>query len=165
MAQRYKVVRLWVKYKGRVYRAGELLPEEFNHHDRFRLIYPSRVGLVEVPDALLDTPMPPKAAEDTPTGDIEPPVEETITPDNAIESTPPTSDEVGSEDKTEEPTSEDEEAEKKNAEINEVKVTTEVSQPPKAKPVTAISNKAPTGSKPERPLSKSTGAPTRTRRS
>lgn len=165
MAQRYKVVRLWVKYKGRVYRAGELLPEEFNHHDRFRLTYPSRVGLVEASDALLDTPMAPKAAEDTPTGDIEPPVEGTITPDNAIESTPPTSGEVGSEDKTEEPTSEDEEVEEENAEINEVKVTTEVPQPPKAKPVTAMSNKAPTGSKPARPLSKSTGAPTRTRKS
>lgn len=54
MAQRYIVTRRWVKYKGKIYTAGELLPETFTHHDRFRSIYPSRFGLVEV--------------EDTPTG-------------------------------------------------------------------------------------------------
>ena len=50
MAERYKVVRRWIKYKGKIYQKGELLPEEFTHHDRFRNIYPSRVELITVED-------------------------------------------------------------------------------------------------------------------
>lgn len=165
MAQRYKVVRLWIKYKGRIYRAGELLPEEFNDHDRFRTIYPSRIGLVEVSDAEITPAQIPEAAEDAPTGDIEPPITETETPDEATESEPPISKEEDSEDKTEESTSEGEEAKEEEAEIKEVKVTEEVPQPPKAKPAAALSSKTPTGSRPARPLSKPTGAPSGTHRS
>ena len=182
MAQRYKVIRRWVKHKGVIYREGDLLPEDFTHHDRFRTVYPSRIGLVEVSDAeitLTDPVIPPeepkppleplktelpsedpKAAEDTPTGETEPPAEEikTDTSDEAKGSEipePPASEEEGSEDKPEEPSSTDEEKKDKDPEATDDKVEEPpvAIQPPKAKPITSVSGKAPTGSKPARPLS------------
>lgn len=59
MAERYMVTRLWIKHKGQIYRAGTLLPEEFNHHDRFRSLYPSRIGIVETlaTDSVLTPPI------------------------------------------------------------------------------------------------------------
>ena len=53
------VTRLWIKHKGQIYRAGTLLPEEFNHHDRFRSLYPSRIGIVETlaTDSVLTPPI------------------------------------------------------------------------------------------------------------
>lgn len=58
MSMRYYVTRLWIKYDGRIYRAGELLPEKFNHHDRFRNIFPSRIGLVELTETSKVDPAP-----------------------------------------------------------------------------------------------------------
>lgn len=55
MAERYVVTRLWIKHKGAIYRAGDLLPEDFTHHDRFRNLYPSRIGVVDIPDVPADT--------------------------------------------------------------------------------------------------------------
>lgn len=55
MAERYAVTRLWIKHKGAIYRAGDLLPEDFTHHDRFRNLYPSRIGVVDIPDVPADT--------------------------------------------------------------------------------------------------------------
>lgn len=42
--QRYIVTRLWIKYKGKIYQKGELLPEGFTHHDKYRHIHSSRIG-------------------------------------------------------------------------------------------------------------------------
>lgn len=55
MAERYAVTRLWIKHKGAIYRAGDILPEDFTHHDRFRNLYPSRIGVVDIPDVPVDT--------------------------------------------------------------------------------------------------------------
>jgi hypothetical protein len=55
MAERYVVTRMWIKHKGAIYRAGDLLPEDFTHHDRFRNLYPSRIGVVDIPDVPADT--------------------------------------------------------------------------------------------------------------
>ena len=187
MAQRYKVVRMWVKHKGIVYRAGDLLPEDFTHHDRFRTVYPSRIGLVEVPDAEITpivpviTPETPETAKDTPTGDTEPPIESS---DDASkieapvsDTTPETPDSSEKED-SETPVNESSDEEPKedegkvdsgeDAKIEEVKepeVLIQAVQPPKAKPITPVSGKALTGSKPARSVpNKPTGAPTGARR-
>ena len=55
MAERYVVTRMWIKHKGAIYREGDLLPEDFTHHDRFRNLYPSRIGVVDIPDVPADT--------------------------------------------------------------------------------------------------------------
>lgn len=48
--QRFIVTRQYIKYKGTLYKKGELLPPEFTERDRCRNIYPSRIGTIEVPD-------------------------------------------------------------------------------------------------------------------
>lgn len=48
--QRFIVTRQYIKYKGTLYKKGELLPPEFTERDRCRNIYPSRIGTTEVPD-------------------------------------------------------------------------------------------------------------------
>lgn len=48
--QRFIVIRQYIKYKGVLYKKGELLPPEFTERDRCRNIYPSRIGTTEVPD-------------------------------------------------------------------------------------------------------------------
>ncbi len=47
---RYKVVRKDIRYKNKTYSEGALLPETFTERDKFRLLYPSRVEEVTVPD-------------------------------------------------------------------------------------------------------------------
>lgn len=169
MAQRYKVVRRWIKHKGVIYREGDLLPEDFTHHDRFRTVYPSRIGLVEVPDdeiTLTDPTIPPEEPK--------PPLAEESKADTSDEAKgsenpePPASEEEGSEDKPEEPSSTDEEKKDKDPEaINDKVEESPVAIQPlkakaKAKPITSVRGKAPTGSKPARPLSnKSTGTSTK----
>lgn len=49
--QRFIVTRQYIKYKGTLYKKGELLPPEFTERDRCRNIYPSRIGTTEVPDS------------------------------------------------------------------------------------------------------------------
>ena len=49
--QRFIVTRQYIKYKGTLYKRGELLPPEFTERDRCRNIYPSRIGTTEVPDS------------------------------------------------------------------------------------------------------------------
>lgn len=49
--KRYYVSRHYIKWKGRLYRKGELLPPEFNHHDKARNIYSSRIGEMELEEA------------------------------------------------------------------------------------------------------------------
>lgn len=62
MAMRFKVTRLWIKHKGVIYRAGDLLPEEFTDRDKFRNVHPSRIGVAEVP---VESPVePPVVIED-----------------------------------------------------------------------------------------------------
>lgn len=64
MAERYAVTRLWIKHKGAIYRVGDLLPEDFTHHDRFRNLYPSRIGVVDIPETPADTtPITPPTGE------------------------------------------------------------------------------------------------------
>ena len=69
MAERYMVTRRWIKYKGKIYRKGELLPEDFTHHDRFRNIYPSRIGVVDVPK-VPEVPEVPEGAQVDPVAEL-----------------------------------------------------------------------------------------------
>ena len=48
--KRYFVCRHYIKWKGQLYKKGELLPENFTEHDRVRNIYSSRIASKEVPD-------------------------------------------------------------------------------------------------------------------
>jgi len=50
MATRFKVARKWVKWKGRVYYEGELMPPNFTEKDKYRNIYSRRLIKVEIPD-------------------------------------------------------------------------------------------------------------------
>lgn len=50
MATRFKVARKWVKWKGKVYYEGELLPPNFTEKDKYRNIYSRRLIKVEIPD-------------------------------------------------------------------------------------------------------------------
>lgn len=59
MTTRFKVTRSWIKHKGVLYRAGELLPVEFTLRDKIRNLYPSRIGVVEVPTPACATNTPP----------------------------------------------------------------------------------------------------------
>ena len=58
MAKRFVVVRRWVKHKGVMYEKGDYLPEDFTHHDKFRTVYPSRIGVIDLPDAPLEVKSP-----------------------------------------------------------------------------------------------------------
>lgn len=49
--QRFIVTRQYIKYKGVLYKKGELLPPDFTERDRCRNIYPSRIGTTEVPES------------------------------------------------------------------------------------------------------------------
>jgi hypothetical protein len=73
------VTRLWIKHKGKIYHAGEMLPEDFTSRDRFRNIHPSRVSAIQVDPAEVipeppELPKLPEAPEATPpiTTDDEP---------------------------------------------------------------------------------------------
>lgn len=48
---RYFCCRHWVKWRGKIYKKGELLPEEFTHHDLARHIMSSRIGKCEVEES------------------------------------------------------------------------------------------------------------------
>ncbi len=48
--QRFFVCRAYFKWKGKMYYQGDLLPENFTHHDKARSIYNSRIGVCEVED-------------------------------------------------------------------------------------------------------------------
>jgi hypothetical protein len=45
---RYYVCRHYIKWKGKLYKKGELLPENFTDHDRVRSIYSSRIARKKV---------------------------------------------------------------------------------------------------------------------
>lgn len=55
MALRYFVCRHYIKWKGKMYKKGELLPENFTHHDKARNCFSSRIGQCEVPDGVPET--------------------------------------------------------------------------------------------------------------
>lgn len=50
--QRYFVCRAYIKWKGKLYYKGDLLPETFTHHDKARHVHNSRIGVCEVTDLL-----------------------------------------------------------------------------------------------------------------
>lgn len=50
MATRYRVARQTVRFCKQTYHVGELLPESFSERDMYRVLYPSRIEKVEVPD-------------------------------------------------------------------------------------------------------------------
>ncbi len=54
--QRFIVTRQYVKYKGVLYKKGELLPPDFTERDRCRNIYPSRIGTTEVSESRVEEP-------------------------------------------------------------------------------------------------------------
>lgn len=66
---RFYVCRHYIKWKGHLYKKGELLPEEFTDHDRVRNIYVSRIGKMEVEDKPEQKGLPPLL----PDGDVPPP--------------------------------------------------------------------------------------------
>ena len=47
---RFFVCRAYFKWKGKMYYKGDLLPENFTHHDKARSIYNSRIGECEAED-------------------------------------------------------------------------------------------------------------------
>lgn len=49
---RYQVVRKEVRFGKRTYRKGEYLPESFSEKDKYRVLYPSRIAKVDVPDPI-----------------------------------------------------------------------------------------------------------------
>lgn len=57
---RYYVSRHYIKWRGKLYKKGELLPENFNDHDRVRSIYSSRIARKEVPDEEAPQGQPPQ---------------------------------------------------------------------------------------------------------
>lgn len=65
--KRFYVCRAYLKWKGKMYYKGDLLPPEFTHHDKARSIYNSRIGECEVleePSAEeLDMTTPPPEVE------------------------------------------------------------------------------------------------------
>lgn len=50
MATRFRVVRQSVRFCKQTYHKGEFLPESFSERDLYRVLYPSRIEKVEVPD-------------------------------------------------------------------------------------------------------------------
>lgn len=50
MATRYRVARQSVRFCKQTYHKGEFLPESFSERDLYRVLYPSRIEKVEVPD-------------------------------------------------------------------------------------------------------------------
>ena len=50
--KRFYCCRAYLKWKGKMYKKGDLLPENFTHHDKARSIYNSRIGECEVPDTI-----------------------------------------------------------------------------------------------------------------
>lgn len=50
MAVRYRVVRKSVRFCKQTYHKGELLPASFSERDLYRVLYPSRIEKVNVPD-------------------------------------------------------------------------------------------------------------------
>lgn len=50
MATRYRVARQTVRFCKQTYRKGEFLPESFSERDLYRVLYPSRIEKVEIPD-------------------------------------------------------------------------------------------------------------------
>lgn len=75
MAKRYFVCRAYLKYKGVLYTKGDLLPETFNHHDKARSIYGSRVGVCEVEDFVEDSVKVPSPITTPLTGGVKTPDE------------------------------------------------------------------------------------------
>lgn len=50
--KRFKVIRKDVRFNHRTFHTGDLLPEGFSEKDKYRVLYPSRIAEVEVPDAI-----------------------------------------------------------------------------------------------------------------
>lgn len=59
---RFYVSRHYVKWKGRLYKQGELLPEEFTHRDKARNIYSSRIAVCDVEDTAPEENVSPSAS-------------------------------------------------------------------------------------------------------
>lgn len=96
---RFYVCRHYIKWKGHLYKKGELLPEEFTDHDRVRNIYVSRIGKMEVEDKPDQKGLPPLLSDgDVPPPDVadgSPSTNEKGTPNPAAESSKKGSDQSG----------------------------------------------------------------------
>ena len=58
MGTRYKVVRQNIRFNKQTYHTGEFLPESFSERDLYKVLYPSRIEKVQIPDSapvVLDT--------------------------------------------------------------------------------------------------------------
>lgn len=63
MAIRYRVARQTVRFCKQTYRKGEFMPESFSERDLYRILYPSRLEKVEVPDKVEAVSVSDKASE------------------------------------------------------------------------------------------------------
>lgn len=50
MAVRYKVARQKIRFNKQTYHVGEFLPESFSERDLYKVLYPSRIEKVIVPE-------------------------------------------------------------------------------------------------------------------
>lgn len=67
MATRYRVARQSVRFCKQTYHKGEFLPESFSERDLYRVLYPSRIEKVEVPDIVETETAPVVDAPSSPT--------------------------------------------------------------------------------------------------
>lgn len=81
--KRFYVCRHYLKWKGKMYKKGDLLPENFTHHDKARSIYNSRIGECEVPDVIEEVKDTSAESHVTEGSLEEPKVTETVPPTEA----------------------------------------------------------------------------------
>lgn len=64
--KRFFVCRAYLKWKGKMYYKGDLLPPTFTHHDKARSIYNSRIGECDVRDDRAEEQLEKRSAIPTP---------------------------------------------------------------------------------------------------
>lgn len=64
--KRFFVCRAYLKWKGKMYYKGDLLPISFSHHDKARSIYNSRIGECDVEEELTEDLFKEQSAIPTP---------------------------------------------------------------------------------------------------
>lgn len=86
---RYYVCRHYIKWKGKLYKKGELLPENFTDHDRVRSIYSSRIARKEVEEEAPQSQPPQRPLSGQPTtAPAEAPEEPEVPEEGAEEAKP-----------------------------------------------------------------------------
>lgn len=86
---RYYVCRHYIKWKGKLYKKGELLPENFTDHDRVRSIYSSRIARKEVEEEASQSQPPQQPLSGQPTTTPTEAPEESEVPEKGAEEAKP----------------------------------------------------------------------------